>query len=163
VADGDGGGLNAREGASGRERADERVDGERLVVGGEEVARGTEDVCGDEQAAVGQPQRDLVPAGEADDAARFDLRRQRGADGDPVAGGERVGVAAVSAHEQRDAEDGRLREGLVEARRIERIDEEPARVEPDRGRGALEELVRMGEPREAPAVVECVRLQGAGW
>jgi hypothetical protein len=78
-----------------------------------------------------------------------------------MAGGDGIGIPPVAVHEQRDAEHGRLREGIVEAGRVERVDEDPAVVEPDRRRCAPEELVRVGEPREAPVIVEAVRLQGA--
>ena len=80
-----------------------------------------------------------------------------------MAGGDGVGVAAVALHQERDPEHRCFREGVVEAGRVERVGEEPAVREPDRGRGALHELARVGEPREAPVLVEAVRLQGAGW
>jgi hypothetical protein len=69
----------------------------------------------------------------------------------------------MAIHEQRHADDGPPAERLVQPGRFERISEEPALVEPDRGRGSPQELARVGEPREAPMVVEAVRLQGAGW
>ncbi|MGH3075829.1 MAG: hypothetical protein ACRDQC_12910, partial [Gaiellales bacterium] len=62
-----------------------------------------------------------------------------------------------------DADHRRSCEGTVEVRGVNGIGEQPAVVEPDGGRRTPEELVRMGEPREAPALVEWVRLQGAGW
>jgi hypothetical protein len=67
----------------------------------------------------------------------------------------------VPFHENGDAGDGCRRQGCVELSRVDRIDEEPFLVEADGGRRPAQELVRMGEPGEAPALVERVRLQGA--
>jgi len=163
VPDGDCERVEVTDGASRRKGTDQRVDGERLVIACDEVAGRAEHVRGDEQAAVVEPERDLVPSGEPHDAARLDLRWHRGADEHPMAGGDGVGVAAVAIHQERDPEHRRFREGVVEAGRVERIGEQPALVQPDRGRGSPQELVRVGEPREAPVLVEAVRLQGAGW
>jgi len=163
VADGDCERIEVTEGAPRREGTDQRVDGERLVIACDEVAGRAEHVGGDEQAAIRQPQRDLVPSGEPHDAALLDLRWHRRADDHPMAGGDGVGIAAVAIHQERDPEHRCFREGVVEAGRVERVGEEPAVREPDRGRGALHELARVGEPREAPVLVEAVRLQGAGW
>jgi hypothetical protein len=163
VADGDCGRRDAAQGAPGREGAHERVDGERLGVACEEVAGRAQHVGGDEEAAVGEPERDLAPAGEADDSAGLDGARERAVDGGVVAGGDRVGVTVVTVHQERDPGDRRSRQCVVEAGRVKRIGEQPAVVQPDRGRGSPQELVRVGEPREAPVLVEAVRLQGAGW
>jgi hypothetical protein len=163
VPDGDCERVEVTEGAPRREGTDQRVDGERLVIACDEVAGRAEHVGGDEQAAIREPERDLVPSGEPDDAALLDLRWHRGADDHPMAGGDGVGVAAVAIHQERDPEHRCFREGVVEAGRVERIGEQPALVQPDRGRGSPQELVRVGEPREAPVLVEVVRLQGAGW
>jgi hypothetical protein len=83
------------------------------------------------------------------------------ADRHAVASGDRVGVAAVAGHEERDSDDGRVAEGRIEIGRVDGIDEQPALVEADGRRRPPQELVRMGEPREAPVLVEGVRLQGA--
>jgi hypothetical protein len=164
VADGDGGGGQAAEGALGREGADEGVDADRVAVAREEVFGGAEDVGADEEAAAGEPERDFVPAGEADDAAGLDGGQQRPVHRDPVAGCDRSGVAAVAIHERRHADDRCFgRERRVEVRRIDGVGEEPSLVQPDRARRSPQELVRMGEPGEAPVLVEAVRLQGAGW
>src|SRR5207342_3368608 len=87
VADGDGRRGDSSERAARREGADERMDADRLVVIGEEVADRAEDIRGDEEAAVGEPEGGLVPAGEADDAALVDGRREWAADRDTVPGG----------------------------------------------------------------------------
>src|SRR5436190_2717083 len=114
VAHRDGGGIDACKGPPGRERAHERMHGEGLVVVCDEIRRRAEDVSGDEEAALGKPQRDLVPAGEADDAALLDAVWEGRAERDAVAGGEPVGVAAVAAQEERDSGDGRSGERCVE-------------------------------------------------
>jgi hypothetical protein len=162
VADGDRLGLEVAQGAAGREGADERVNAEEFVVGGEEVADRAEDVGADEEAAVGQPECDLVPAGEADDTALIDAGGERLVRGQAVPGGDGFGVAAMALHEGDDPDDRRPGERFVEPGRVDGISEEPAVGEPDRGRGSPQELVRMGEPGEAPVLVEAVRLQGAG-
>jgi hypothetical protein len=115
VADGDRRRGDSSERAARRERADERMDADRLVVVGEEVADGAEDVGTDEQAAVGDPERRLVPAGKADDAAFLDGWMEWAADRGGVAGGDRVGVAAVAGHEDDDSGDGRVGQSRVEA------------------------------------------------
>jgi hypothetical protein len=163
VPDGDGGRGEPAERAPWGEGSNERVDAEPLVVDGEEVADGAEHVGRDEQAPVRKPEHDLVPAGEADDPPRLDPGRQRGSDADAVTGGDGIGVAAVAPHEDGDADDRGRGERFVEVRGIDGIGEEPTIVEPNRGRRTPQELVRMGEPGEAPALVEWVRLQGAGW
>ena len=84
-------------------------------------------------------------------------------DADAVTGGDGIGVAAVARHEDGDADDRGRGQCFVEVRGIDGIGEEPTLVEPDGGRRTPQELVRMGEPGEAPALVEWVRLQGAGW
>ena len=147
--------------ASRRERSDERVDAERLAVVGEEVADGAERVGHDEQAPVGEPERDLAPAREANDPPRLDARGEGGPDADAVPGGDHIGVAAVAVHENGDPDDRRGGKRFVELGGIHRIREEPALLEPDGGRCPPQELVRTGEPGEAPALVEWVRLQGA--
>jgi hypothetical protein len=101
--------------------------------------------------------------GEADDPSRLDPRREGGSDGDAVTGGDGIGVAAVALHEDGDADHRSRGECCVEVRGVDGIGEEPALIEPDCGRRTPQELVRMGEPGEAPALVEWVRLQGAGW
>jgi hypothetical protein len=68
----------------------------------------------------------------------------------------------VTFHEDGDGDDRRSGERLVELRDVDRIGEEPARLEPDSGRRPPQELVRAGEPGEAPVLVEAVRLQVAG-
>jgi hypothetical protein len=163
VSDGDCGRRDATQGALRRERPDERVDTQRFVVPREEVAGGAEHIRGDEKAAIGHPQRDLMPAREADDAAALDPFRERAADLDTVARGDRVGVAPVAGHEESDSGHGRGLQRRIQLGCVDGIDEEPAVVEADGGRRAPQELVRMGEPREAPALVEGVRLQGARW
>jgi hypothetical protein len=162
MADGDRGGRDAAERAAGRERADERVDAERLLVVGEEVPDGAEEIRADEEAAVGQPERDLVPAGEADDAAAVDPGGEPLVRGDAVSGRDGVGVAAVALHERGDADDRCGSERLVEPGGVHGIREEPAVGEPDRRGRSPQELVRVGEPGEAPVLVEAMRLQGAG-
>ena len=88
---------------------------------------------------------------------------QRGSHADAVTGGDGIGVAAVALHEDGDPDHRGSGEGTVEVRGIDGIGEEPTLVEPHGGRRTPQELVRMGEPGEAPALVEWVRLQGAGW
>jgi hypothetical protein len=163
VADGDGGRGEAAERAPRREGTDERVDAEPLVVGGEEVADRAENVRRDEQPAAGKPEDDLVPAGEADDPSRLDTGRERGSDADAMTSGDGIGIAAVAPHEDGDPDDRGRGQCFVEVRGVDGIGEEPALVEPNGGRRTPQELVRMGEPGEAPALVEWVRLQGAGW
>jgi hypothetical protein len=163
VPDGDGGRGEPTERAPRREWTDERVDAEPLVVGGEEVADGAEHVGRDEQPAAGEPERDLVPAGEADDPSRLDTDRERGSHADAVTGGDGIGVPAVAPHEDGDPDDRGSGERFVEVRGVDGIGEEPTLVEPNCRRRTPEELVRMGEPGEAPALVEWVRLQGARW
>ena len=163
MADGDGRRGDSSERAPGREGADEWVHADRLGVVGEEVADGAEHIGGDEEAAARDPERGLMPAGEAHDGAFFDGRRERAADRNAVTRGDRVGVAAMPGHEDGDSGDGRGRERGVELGRVDGIDEQPALVEVDGRRRPPQELVRMGEPREAPVLVEGVRLQGAAW
>ena len=163
MPDSDGGWGKPVERAPRREGTNERVDAEPLVVGAEEVADGAEHVGRDEQPAVGKPEDDLVPAGEADDPSRLDTGWERGSDADAVTRGDGIGVAAVALHEDGDADHRGRCEGTVEVRGVDGIGEEPALVEPNGGRRTPQELVRMGEPGEAPALVEWVRLQGAGW
>ena len=163
VPDRDGGRGEPAERAPRREGTNERVDAEPLVGGGEEVADGAEHVCRDEQPPAGEPEDDLVPAGEADDPSWLDTRRQRGSDADAVTGGDGICVAAVAPHEDGDPDDRGRGQCSVEVRGVDGIGEEPALVEPNGARRTPQELVRMGEPGEAPALVEWVRLQGAGW
>jgi hypothetical protein len=68
----------------------------------------------------------------------------------------------VAIHEKRHADDRRAGECRVELGSVERVDQEPAVLEPDRGRGSPQELVRVGEPGEASMLIEAVRLQGGG-
>jgi hypothetical protein len=138
------------------------MDGERLLGVRTEIAGRAENVCTHEEAAVGQPERGLVPAGEANDAAALDSGGERTADRNALAGGDRVGVAAVASHEEGDADDGCGGQGVVELRGVERIGEKPALVDTDRRGCALQELAGMGEPGEASLLVEAVCLQGAG-
>jgi hypothetical protein len=163
VADGDGRRGDSSECAARREGADEGMHADRLDVVGEEVADRAEDIRRDEEAAVGDPEGPLVPAGEPNHAACLEAGGQRAADPDPVARRDRVGVATVAGHEERNPDHGRIGEGRVELGRIDGIDEQPTLVEADGRRRPPQELVRMGEPREAAVLVECVRLQGAGW
>jgi hypothetical protein len=163
VADRDRGGGDPAEGATRWEGADERVDADGLGVVGEKVADGADHVGGDEQAPVGEPEHDLVPAGEANDPPLLHTGGEPSSDLDAMAGGDRIGVAAVPFHEDGDADHRRDGEGFVELGGVDGIHEEPALVEPDGSRSSPQELVRMGEPREAPGVVDSVRLQGAGW
>jgi hypothetical protein len=137
------------------------MDADRLAVIGEEVADRAEDIRRDEEAAVGDPEGRLVPAGEADNAACLDPGGERAADLDPVARRDRVGVTAVAGHEEGDFGNGRVGEGRVELGRVDGIDEEPTLVQANGRRRPPQELVRMGEPCEAPVLVEGVRLQGA--
>jgi hypothetical protein len=69
----------------------------------------------------------------------------------------------VPVHEEPDSGDGCVGESWVELGRVDGIDEEPTLIEADGRRRPPQELVRMGEPREAAVLVEWVRLQGAGW
>ena len=163
MADGDGRRGDSSERAPGREGADEWVHADRLGVVGEEVADGAEHIGGDEDAAIGEPEGGLVPAGEADDAACLDAGGDGAADRDAVARCDRVGIAAMPGHEDGDSGDGRGGERCVELGRVDGIDEQPALVEADGRRRPPQELVRMGEPREAAVLVEGVRLQGAAW
>jgi hypothetical protein len=68
----------------------------------------------------------------------------------------------MAVHQERDPDDRCPGQGIVELGRVERIGEQPALVQPDRRRGSPQELVRVGEPREAVVLVEAVRLQGGG-
>jgi hypothetical protein len=69
----------------------------------------------------------------------------------------------VAFHERGDAGHRCARQRRIELARVDRVDEEPALVEADRRRRSPQKLVRVGEPGEAPVLVEAVRLQGAGW
>jgi hypothetical protein len=163
VADGDRRGGDSSKRAARREGPDERVHADRLDVVGEEVADRAEDIRRDEDVAVGDPESSLVPAGEANDAACLEAGGERASHRNAVARRNRVGVAAVAGHEERDSDHARVGEGRVELGRVDGVDEQPALVEANGCRRSPQELVRVGEPGEAPVLVEWVRLQGAGW
>ena len=78
VADGDGRRGDSSERAARREGADEGMHADRLDVIGEEVADRAEHIRRDEEAAVGDPERPLVPAGEAERRGGPRCRRAAG-------------------------------------------------------------------------------------
>ena len=139
------------------------MDADRLVVVGEEVTGGAEHVGGDEEAAVGIQSAVSRHPGKRTTRRVSKPPGARLADRNAVTGGDRAGVAAMPGHEEGDSDDRRAGERGVQLGRVDGIDEQPALVEADGRRRPPQELVRMGEPREAPVLVEGIRLQGAAW
>ena len=136
-----------------RREAEQRVDADRLVAGGE-VGNRPERVGDDQDASLGPPERGLAPeavAHELNELERPDVTARNLVERHAVPARERGGVAAVPVEQLDHA--GRHAEGadpVVETRVIDRVDKPDAAVREQCVRRPLERLLDL--PAEAPVL-----------